>query len=58
MPGDYLDIEAENINPTMYQNFQRSLYGISGGRVGTLSGHHMALILEPTKGQYVVVEDI
>lgn len=57
--GDYIKIDVENINQTMHQTIQNLLHGISGGRVGTISGQHTALIVESTDGQFLrIVEDI
>lgn len=41
----------------MYQMIQKSLYKISGGNVGTISGKHTVLILESTEGRFVKIVD-
>lgn len=51
--GDYVKIDVENINTTIYQMIQNSLYSISGGTIGTISGEHTALIIQTTDGNMV-----
>ena len=57
--GDYIQIDVKNVNETMHQTIQNYLYGISGGKVGTISGQHTALVVESTEGNFLrIVEDI
>lgn len=49
--GDYIKIDVVNTNETVYQMIQRSLYGISGGNIGRISGEHTGLIIESTEGK-------
>lgn len=51
--GDFVKIDVENINETLYQTIQNSLYNVSGGKVGTISGKHTVLILESAEGKFV-----
>lgn len=49
--GYYIQIDVENVNPTIHQIVQNALYGISGGRVGKISGTHSALVIGNTNGK-------
>ncbi len=51
--GDYIQIDVKNVNQTIHQMIQNSLYGISGGKVGTISGQHTALVVESTDGGFL-----
>lgn len=51
--GDFVKIDVENINETLYQTIQKSLYNVSGGRVGTISGKHTVLVLESAEGNFL-----
>ena len=53
--GDFVKIDVENINETLYQTIQKSLYNVSGGRVGTISGKHTVLILQSSEGKFVKI---
>ncbi len=56
--GDYVQIDVKNTNQTMHQMIQSSLYGISGGKIGTISGQHTVLIVESTDGKFLrILED-
>lgn len=56
--GDYIKIDVENVNETMYQTIQKSLYGISNGSIGRISGSHTSLVVESTDGKFVkIVEE-
>ncbi len=55
--GDYIKIDVENINETMYQAIRKSLYGLSDGNLGRISGEHTSLIVESTEGKFVRIID-
>lgn len=55
--GDYVKIDVENTNETMHQMIQKSLYGLSSGNLGTISGKHVALVVESTEGKFVRIID-
>lgn len=55
--GDYIKIDVQNSNETVYQIIQSSLYNVSGGKIGRISGKHTALILESTEGKFVTIRD-
>lgn len=49
--GDYVKVDVENSNQTLYQSLKKTLYNISGGAVGEIGGIHVALVLETTDGE-------
>lgn len=53
--GDFVKIDVENINETMHQMIQKTLYKISGGSVGSISAKHTVLILESTEGKFAKI---
>lgn len=55
--GDYVKIDVENTNETMHQMIQKSLYGLSNGSIGRISGRHTSLIVESTEGKFARVID-
>lgn len=56
--GDYIKIDVENTNETMYQMIQKSLYSLSDGNIGRISGEHTSLVVQSTEGKFVkIVEE-
>lgn len=51
--GDYIKVDVENTNRTVYQDFKKTLYNLSGGEVGAIEGVHVGLIIETTDGKQI-----
>lgn len=43
--GDYVQVVAENVSPTMYQMFRKALYGVIN-QEKAISGQYSAMVLE------------
>ena len=55
--GDYVKVDVQNKNQTLYQNLKKTLYNLTNGQAGSIEGIHVALVVESTDGEQVGVEN-
>ena len=55
--GDYVKVDVQNKNQTLYQNLKKTLYNLTNGQAGSIEGIHVGLVVESTDGEQVGVEN-